>query len=60
MMEGSDVIKVQEALQAKGFDIFPDGLFGNGTASTVKQFQAREGLVADGIVGSETRKALFT
>ena len=60
MMEGSDVIKVQEALKDKGFDIFPDGLFGNGTASIVKQFQEREGLVADGIVGTETREALFT
>ena len=60
MMEGSDVIKLQKALQNKGFDIFPDGLFGNGTASIVKQFQTREGLVPDGIVGSETREALFT
>ena len=59
MMEGSDVIKVQEALQAKGFDIFPDGLFGNGTASIVKQFQEGEGLVVDGIVGFNTRSKLF-
>ena len=59
MTEGSDVIKLQEALQAKGFDIFPDGFFGNGTASIVKQFQEREGLVADGIVGFNTRSKLF-
>lgn len=57
--EGSDVIRLQEALQSKGFDIFPDGLFGKGTEAIVKEYQSRSGLTADGIVGSDTRNALF-
>jgi N-acetylmuramoyl-L-alanine amidase len=57
--EGSDVMKVQEALKTKGFEIFPDGLFGSSTATLVRQFQEREGLVGDGIVGSKTLEKLF-
>lgn len=57
--EGSDVLKVQQALKAKGFNLVPDGLFGSNTASIVKQFQEKEGLVADGIVGAKTLEKLF-
>lgn len=57
--EGSDVLKVQQTLKDKGFDLVADGLFGEGTAIIVKQFQEKEGLVADGIVGSKTLEKLF-
>jgi hypothetical protein len=50
---------LQVALRANGLytgDI--DGLRGPGTASAVRRFQRRRGLVADGIVGARTRRAL--
>lgn len=37
----------------------PDGLYGNGTAEAVKKYQKKKGLVADGIAGSKTIKAIL-
>ena len=59
MMEGTDIFKVQKALKNKGFDIKPDGYFGNGTATVVKQFQEKSGIDIDGIVGPNTLAKLF-
>lgn len=59
MMEGSDVIKVQEALKAKGIEIFPDGMFGQNTVKAVKQFQKQNGLTEDGVIGPNTLSALL-
>ncbi|MEG5060592.1 peptidoglycan-binding domain-containing protein, partial [Microcoleus sp. A2-C5] len=36
----------------------PDGFFGNDTEKAVRQFQQQKGLMADGVVGAQTRKEL--
>ena len=54
------VIRLQERLNALGYDVGTvDGIFGNGTRNAVIAFQNAEGLVADGIVGQATWKALY-
>lgn len=54
MIEGSDVLRLQEFLQKAGFTISVDGVFGAGTDKAVKQFQQQKSLIADGIVGAKT------
>ena len=48
-MKGDDVRRLQQALK-----LYPDGIFGKLTEEAVKQFQAKYGLDADGIVGPHT------
>lgn len=57
-LKGEDVRVVQQALTRAGFAVTADGLFGPGTEQAVKQFQASRGLVADGVVGPQTRSRL--
>lgn len=57
--QGERVKALQEVLKSKGFDPGAiDGDFGNGTDAAVIAFQKSEGLLADGIVGSQTLSAL--
>ncbi len=56
---GADVVTLQKYLSVAGHSLTADGMFGNLTLSAVKAFQAKAGLVADGIVGPVTNKALF-
>ncbi|MEG4408522.1 glycoside hydrolase family protein [Microcoleus sp. MON2_D5] len=58
MMQGEDVRRVQKALKAAGINLEPDGFFGNDTDKAVRQFQQQKGLMADGVVGAQTRKEL--
>lgn len=51
---GASVKLMQERLNAKGFHVSVDGIFGPGTQVVVEQFQASCNLTADGIVGSTT------
>lgn len=56
---GAKVQQLQEILKALNFDPGTiDGDFGNNTVKAVKQFQSRNGLEADGIVGKNTQNAL--
>lgn len=57
--KGDRVIALQETLKKKGFDPGTvDGDFGNGTEAAIIAFQKSEGLLADGIVGSQTLSSL--
>lgn len=59
LMEGSDVRTLQQKLKDAGFAIsVADGVFGPGTDKAVKEFQQKNTLVADGIVGLKTRELM--
>lgn len=51
---GNYVKIAQYYLQIYGYNISADGIFGNVTASAIKEFQTDNGLSADGIVGRQT------
>jgi murein L,D-transpeptidase YcbB/YkuD len=54
-VSGVSVEEVQRALAAAGFDPGPvDGRMGKRTKAAVKEFQRRNNLTADGIVGERT------
>lgn len=55
---GDDVKRAQTLLTEHGYPCSADGVFGSGTEAKVMQFQRDHGLGADGIVGSNTWKAL--
>ena len=58
---GPSVVRMQEALIALGYlDGKADGDFGSGTQNAVIQFQAVNGLSADGIAGSKTLTLLYS
>ncbi|MCL1474584.1 peptidoglycan-binding protein [Argonema antarcticum] len=57
-MEGSDVKKLQEYFKNAGMAVSVDGVFGPGTDKAVKEFQQKNNLVGDGIVGDKTRKLI--
>lgn len=55
---GNTVAILQRLLSMLGYVVTPDGVFGTRTEVAVKNFQANNGLTADGIVGRETWTAL--
>jgi len=55
-----EIARVQQALAHKGFDPGQiDGIWGRRTELAVRRFQLARGLTVDGIVGPNTRLALF-
>lgn len=52
--KGLYVEELQAMLDKRGYTLKPDGIFGNKTLEAVKAFQADNGLVVDGVVGSKT------
>jgi len=58
---GEDVVRMQEALITLGYLTGKaDGQFGSGTQNAVVQFQAVNGLSADGIAGTKTLTLLYS
>lgn len=51
---GSDVKKLQQALNEKGYSLQVDGQFGSKTQAAVRDYQKKNGLQVDGIVGTKT------
>lgn len=49
---------LQEALDACGYNVSPDGVFGPLTESAVREFQRDSGLYVDGIAGPATIREL--
>jgi N-acetylmuramoyl-L-alanine amidase len=59
LQRGDDVAALQRRLQDMGFDCGQvDGIFGHETAQALKDFQRNVGLVADGMCGPATFRAL--
>lgn len=57
--EGNITYLIQAMLICKGFDIEADSIFGPATENAVKEFQSRNGLSVDGIIGKNTFNKLF-
>ncbi len=51
---GEDVKKLQQALNSCGYKLDVDGKFGSKTQAAVKDYQKKNGLSVDGIVGEKT------
>ena len=56
---GGNVSQVQKLLNQNGYSLAEDGFWGSKTYNAVVNFQRSKGLVADGIVGYNTWKALY-
>jgi hypothetical protein len=56
---GPDVAKLQAQLNKQGAQLLVDGDFGRNTVAALMAFEASRNLVADGVAGETTLKALF-
>lgn len=56
--QGSDVTELQKLLNQNGYSLAEDGVFGSKTQSAVKDYQQKNNLSVDGIVGTNTWGAL--
>lgn len=56
-MTGPRIARIQRLLQNHGLPIRVDAVYGQETATAVRDFQGYQGLVADGVVGPATERA---
>ena len=56
--QGSDVTELQKMLNQNGYSLAEDGIFGTKTQEAVKNYQQKNGLSVDGIVGTNTWSSL--
>jgi peptidoglycan hydrolase-like protein with peptidoglycan-binding domain len=56
--KGSDVKKLQQTLNRSGYKLAEDGIFGAKTQAAVKDYQKKNKLAVDGIVGTQTWNTL--
>ena len=56
--QGSDVTELQKLLNQNGYTLTEDGIFGAKTQAAVKDYQKKNNLAVDGIVGTNTWGAL--
>lgn len=56
---GEDVKKLQQSLNDRGANLDVDGIYGEKTRSAVRSYQQSNGLMVDGIAGSETLGHLY-
>ena len=52
--KGNDVLELQKLLNQNGYNLAEDGSFGGKTLAAVKDYQQKNGLKVDGIVGTNT------
>lgn len=57
--KGADVKNLQTQLNSLGYNLAVDGVFGKNTLATVKDYQGKNGLTVDGIVGTNTWNSLL-
>lgn len=57
-VKGDDVEELQKKLKTAGYNIAVDGIFGQETLKSLKDFQKNQGLTPDGIVGDNTYEVL--
>lgn len=56
--KGNDVLELQKLLNQNGYNLAEDGSFGANTLAAVKDYQKKNNLAVDGIVGTKTWGAL--
>jgi peptidoglycan hydrolase-like protein with peptidoglycan-binding domain len=56
---GSAVSEIQKLLNQNGYSLSSDGVFGNQTQQAVLDYQQKNGLKVDGIVGTQTLSSLW-
>ena len=57
--ENSDVKDLQKILNSKGYNLEVDGVFGSKTEAAVRDYQTKNNLQVDGIVGTNTWGSLL-
>jgi len=55
---GTDVRSLQRTLNSLGYKLTADSIFGKATDNALKNFQRKNGLIADGRPGTLTKKML--
>ena len=56
--KGSDVTELQKLLNQNGYSLDTDGIYGSKTLAAVKDYQQKNNLAVDGVVGNNTWGAL--